>query len=83
MKIRNKNDQDLWTLSELLKSEPVQNSILGAVKQTLGSEKFSPKFFLRFQDGFRQSIDEIQDEAIQEKSALHKNNTFKIKKLLT
>ena len=62
MNIRNKNGHDLWTLAELLRLDPVKNSMLEAIQQSLGSE-FTEKDIQKFQDGFKQSIDKIQNEA--------------------
>ena len=49
-------------MSELLKSDPVQESLMGAIAQTLGSaSEMSQDTILRFQNGFKKSIDNIQN----------------------
>ena len=62
VKILDKHNQDLMAMSDLLKSDPVQESLMGAIAQTLGSaSEMSQDTILRFQNGFKKSIDNIQN----------------------
>ena len=63
VKILDKHNQDLMAMSDLLKSDPVQESLMGAIAQTLGSaSEMSQDTILRFQNGFKRSIDNIQNK---------------------